>query len=149
MPITSKQLKLHAKWLRGDADGQRLVLRGADLRGAVLRGADLSGAVLSHADLSGAFGFSIASDAAERLKAVAAAALADDNALRMDSWHACETTHCIAGWAIAQAGETGRLLETAMGAEIAGLMLLGVEAHKHFYDDNDTARTWLQEVLKR
>jgi len=39
-------LRLHAKWLNGDADGVR-----ADLRGADLTGADLSRADLSRADL--------------------------------------------------------------------------------------------------
>jgi hypothetical protein len=67
----------------------------------------------------------------------------------MCGWHTCDTTHCIAGWAIAQAGEPGRLLEAAMGPEVAGLMLLGVEAHAHFFNDDDTARAWLQEVLER
>jgi hypothetical protein len=36
-----------------------------------------------------------------------------------------------------------------MGPEVAGLMLLGVEAHAHFFNDDDTARAWLQEVLER
>jgi hypothetical protein len=67
----------------------------------------------------------------------------------MNGWHTCDTTHCIAGWAIAQAGEPGRLMEAVMGPEIAGLMLLGTEAHAHFFDADDTARAWLQEVLER
>jgi predicted TIM-barrel fold metal-dependent hydrolase len=172
--ITSEDLRLHAALLRGEPNGQRLVMSGADLRGADLRGADLSGAVLScadlsgavlsgadlsgavlsgadlrGADLSGALGLNIAADAAQRLRAVAQAALAAPDALRMNGWHTCDTTHCIAGWAIAQAGEPGRLMEAVMGPEIAGLMLLGTEAHAHFFDADDTARAWLQEVLER
>jgi hypothetical protein len=137
--ITTEQLELHAKWLRGDDDGQRLDLSGADLRYADLRGVDLRGAN----------GLIIASDAADRLKAVAANALAADDALEMDAWHTCNTTHCIAGWAIHLAGEPGRLLEESHGSAIAGLMLLGIEAHSHFYDSNEDARKWLQEVLER
>ena len=137
--ITTEQLELHAKWLCGDDDGQRLNLRGADLCGANLRDA-----VLCDAN-----GLIIASDAADRLKAVAAAALAADDALEMDAWHTCRTTHCIAGWAIYLAGEPGRLLEESHGSAIAGLMLLGTEAHSHFYDSNEDARKWLQEVLER
>jgi len=217
--ITTEQLELHAKWLRGDDDGQRLDLRranlsgadlrradlrsanlrnanlssanlssadlrsanlrnanlrnadlrnadlrNADLRSANLRNANLSSANLSsanlssadlrnadlrNADLSDAEGLIIASDAADRLKAVAANALATDAALEMETWHACNTTHCIAGWAIHLAGEPGRLLEELHGPAIAGLMLLGAEAHSHFYDSNEDARKWLQEVLER
>ena len=86
-------------------------------------------------------------DAADRLRAVADAALASDDALEMDAWHSCGTSHCIGGWAIHQAGEVGRLLEASMGAEVAGLMLLGTEAHSHFFDDNKKAREYLQSVL--
>ena len=157
--ITPEQLSLHVAWWRGEPSGQRLVLRGADLSGADLcdadlRRVDLSGAVLRRADLrgadlSGAVGLAIAADAAQRLRAVAQAALAAPDALQMDSWHTCDTTHCVAGWAIAQAGEPGRLLEAAVGPQMAGLMLLGTEAHAHFFDADATARAWLQEVLKR
>jgi len=212
--ITTEQLELHAKWLRGDDGGQRLDLYGADLRGADLRGADLRDAYLNDADLygadlrgadlrgadlrdanlrdanlygadlrgaylndadlygadlrgadlrdadlrdaylndadlRGANGLIIASDAADRLKAVAINALSADDALEMDDWHTCNTTHCIAGWAIYLAGEPGRLLEESHGSAIAGLMLLGAEAHSHFYDSNEDARKWLQEVLEQ
>lgn len=75
------------------------------------------------------------------------AALADSNALRMSAWHTCQTTHCIAGWAIHQAGELGRILESLHGADLAGRLLLGNEAVMHFHDDNDDAREWLQSVL--
>jgi len=124
------------------ADLSRADLSGADLIGANLRGADLRGA-----DLSGAIGLPIAADAPARLRAVAIAALADADALEMDTWHTCETTHCIAGWAIYQAGEPGRILEALHGSAIAGRLLLGNEAAMHFHDDNDDAREWLQSVL--
>ena len=42
----AKAIDLHAKWLRGDADGLRVNLRGAVLRDADLSGADLRGAKL-------------------------------------------------------------------------------------------------------
>ena len=44
----------HAKWARGEDDGERADLRNADLRGADLYGADLRGADLYGADLRGA-----------------------------------------------------------------------------------------------
>jgi uncharacterized protein YjbI with pentapeptide repeats len=121
-------------------------LRGADLRGTDLSNADLSGANLSGADLRGADGLPIAADAAERLKAVAATALQPD-ALEMESWHTCGTTHCIAGWAIHLAGEPGQLMELMMGADLAGLLLLGTEAHQHFYDSNEKALEYLRGVV--
>jgi uncharacterized protein YjbI with pentapeptide repeats len=50
--ITAQELELHAKWLRGESDGVRLVKVGAYL--AVLRGDVLTGAVLRGTDLSDA-----------------------------------------------------------------------------------------------
>lgn len=47
-------IESHGKWLRGEADGVRAGLRGANLRGAYLRGADLRDADLRDADLCGA-----------------------------------------------------------------------------------------------
>ena len=123
-------------------------LRGANLSGANLRGANLSGANLSGANLSGTLGLAIAADAPQRLRATATAALAD-GALEMKTWHSCSTTHCLAGWLIHQAGEVGRLLEAAVGPEVAGLMLGGIEAHGHFYDDNEAATEWLRSVVAR
>jgi len=134
---------------RADLSGADLSganLSGADLSRANLSGADLSGADLSGANLSRAVGLTIASDARERLQAVATAALAE-NGLNMSCWHTCDTTHCISGWAIHQAGELGRLLEAAVGAEVAGLMLLGPDAQRHFHDENEAAAEWLRSVL--
>ena len=146
-------LQQHALWLQTDGrEGARAnlsdaSLRGADLSGADLFGADLSGASLRGAYLSEAIGLPIAVDAPARLRAVAVAALADADALEMSDWHTCETTHCIAGWAIHQAGEAGRILEALHGPALAGRLLLGHEAATHFCDDDDSARAWLQSVL--
>ena len=77
----------------------------------------------------------------------AAAAALQEGALEMRAWHSCDTTHCLGGWLIYQAGEVGRLLEVAVGPGVAGLMLGGVEAHSHFYDSNEAAAEWLRSVL--
>ena len=45
-------LEAHLKWIRGESDGKRAGLSGADLSGANLSGANLSRANLSVADLS-------------------------------------------------------------------------------------------------
>jgi hypothetical protein len=124
-------------------------LMGANLSGANLSGADLSGANLSHADLSGTRGLPIASDAPARLLAVAQAALASDDALAMNKWHTCETTHCICGWAEHLGGPLARLIIKCHGYDAGGLMLLGVEAHAHFYSSNEKARAFLQSVIDR
>ena len=160
-------LRLHKAWLKdeeecGRANLSYADLRGADLRGAVLRDADLRGAdlrdaVLSGADLSGAdligadlrdaLGLPIAADAPARLLAVAQAALASPDALDMSSWHKCETTHCICGWAEHLGGPLAELIIRTQGNDLGGLMLLGIEAHAHFYQTNDKARAFLQSVI--
>ena len=144
------------------ADLSGAVLSGAVLSGAVLSYADLCGAVLSRAvlcgadlsradlrgaDLRGAFGLPIATDAPARLLAVAQAALASPDALAMGAWHTCETTHCICGWAEHLGGPLANLIIQTQGNDIGGLMLLGVEAHAHFYKANDEARAFLQSVI--
>ena len=135
-------------------------LRGADLSGADLRDANLSGANLSEADLRGANlrgvnlsgakidGLQIvtADQGEPLLRQVAEAALAAPKCLAMQTWHTCETSHCIAGWAIHLSGDKGRDLEKKYGPANAGMILLGVEASTHFYDDNETARKWLETI---
>ena len=165
-----KILTSHSQWLADNSTGQQANLSWADLSGANLSGANLSGANLSWADLSRAnlsganlsganlsgadlsranlsevTGLTIAQDAPQRLQSVAAAALMP-GALDMGDWHTCDTTHCIGGTAIHQAGEVGRLLEAAAGPHLAALMLLGVETHRHFYDSNEDAAEWLRSV---
>jgi hypothetical protein len=122
-------------------------LSGADLSRANLSRADLSRANLSRADLSRAVGLAVAVDAPQRLQAAIAAAL-QPGALEMDCWHTCETTHCLGGTAIHQAGELGRLLEAVAGPNLAALMLLGPEAHAHFFDSNEDAIKWMRSVMQ-
>jgi len=47
-------IEAHGRWLKGEPDGERANLRGANLRGANLRGADLGGANLRGANLGDA-----------------------------------------------------------------------------------------------
>jgi hypothetical protein len=126
----------------------RASLDGASLNGASLFRARLDGASLVRASLVGAVGLAVATDAPQRLKAAAVAAL-EEGALEMEVWHSCKTTHCLGGWLIHQAGDLGRLLEAAVGPDIAGLMLGGVEAHSHFYDSNEAATEYLRSVLEQ
>lgn len=122
-------------------------LRAADLRGANLSGADLQGANLREADLTGAVGLPIVADAPARLHAVAAQVLRDPSSLRMRSWHSkCGTVHCLAGWAIHQAGPIGATLEALHGAHLAGLFLLGHDAADRFYRSNEEVLEWLRSI---
>ena len=128
----------------GGADLCGANLRGADLRGTNLREADLRGAYLRGADLD--FPTASPEQAATRIAAVARAALEAD-ALNMRTWHTCETTHCIAGWAVHLAGDEGKALEAKYDTHLAGLSLLGHEAAAHFYDDHEDATAWLRAKL--
>ena len=161
----------HANLKRADLRGANLPrakfryadLRGADLRGADLRHADLEGADLRGADLRGArlkgaclhlfenvnlknTKFDLIPGHQELLKKVAEHALAEADSLEMDCWHTCATSHCIAGWAIHLHPE-GYQFQEEHGAEVAGLLLLGTEAHSHFFDENEEAREYLESVL--
>jgi hypothetical protein len=129
------------------ADLREANLRGADLREAKLSWADLRGADLSGANLCGALGLSIVEDAPARLLAVARAALASPDSLAMNNWHTCKTKHCISGWAEHLGGPLAKLIIKQFGNDVGGLMLLGVEAHAHFYNIDDDARVFLQSVI--
>jgi hypothetical protein len=135
--------------LRG-ADLSSADLSGANLSGANLSGANLSGADLNGADLNGAVGLPIASDSQERLKAVAQQVLDQPDHLDMTNWHSkCGTTHCLAGWAIQQAGPVGEILEKLHGSHLAGLLLLGTEAANHFYDSKLDVIPWLASIVQQ
>jgi len=146
-----------------DANLSGADLRGADLSGAVLSGADLSGADLSGADLSGAdlrgadLRGAVLRDAvlppAPVVPNIDAAILGEIEAgagLEMDNWHTCETTHCIAGWAIVLAGKEGRDLEAAVGPAAAGALIYAASNPAapipDFYATNEKA---LADLRKR
>ena len=63
-------------------------------------------------------------------------------ALAMDSFHTCETTHCRAGWVVHLAGEQGKGLEQFFNTELAAMMIYKASGYNinpsRFYDsDND------------
>ncbi|CAM8813113.1 Pentapeptide repeat-containing protein [Burkholderia pseudomallei] len=96
-------------------------LRGSDLRGSDLRGSDLSGSNLSGSNLSGS-NLSGVPKIPNIHQAVFAAA-SKPCALDMGQWHACETTHCRAGWVVTLAGDGGKALEWAMGTPTAATLI--------------------------
>jgi uncharacterized protein YjbI with pentapeptide repeats len=112
-------------------------LSGADLRGADLRDADLSGANLSDADLGGV-------PAIKDIHKVVYEAASKVNALNMETWHTCETTHCRAGWAVTLAGEAGKAMEFCLGTAAAAALIYlksdpKLKKMPDFYADNETA----------
>ncbi len=65
----------------------------------------------------------------------------------MARWHTCDTTHCIAGWACVIA-KNGKTFEKQYGTQLAGLKLLGIEAHSKFFVNKNEAREYLRGVLE-
>ena len=119
---------------------------GAETMRETVAKAVASGANLRDADLSDAkFSIPFTPDP-QLINKVARAALATNDALEMDAWHTCETTHCIAGWSIHLHPE-GKLLEHFTSPYLAARFLLGDEAASHFDDSNDAAREWLKQFL--
>ena len=122
-------------------------LSNTDLRGANLSGANLSGADFSKADLRGAnLDYQIEEGLIQKI--AKAVLYSEKYELNMSNWHTCETTHCVAGFATHFA-KKGKKLEKKCGTEVAGLLLLGPEAHAHFFDSNDDAKAYLQSVLNQ
>jgi len=58
--------------------------------------------------------------------------------LDMGSWHGCETTHCLAGWAQHLSGEEGD------AEEIGRRLLPKTAAMPGFYCSTEVARAWLE-----
>jgi len=167
-------LKRHRLWLDDPDQGERANLEGADIRGADLRFADLEGATLEGADLTGAdirfadlegadlrfadleganlvganltgtrFSFDYKADQSLKGK-VLKAVQAEGCALKMDQWHSCETSHCIAGWAVTLHPE-GKELESKSSTYLAGRLLLGLDHNESriFFADDAKAMEWL------
>jgi hypothetical protein len=45
------------------------------------------------------------------------------DALNMQNWHTCETTHCRAGWVVVLAGEAGKKLESETSTLFAAMQI--------------------------
>ena len=128
------------------ADLRGADLSGADLSGANLRGANLRGADLSGANLSGAKAAVFAEISKTEMKAaICAQVCATPEKLEMDSWHTCDTIHCIAGWTTTLHPQ-GKLLEAIYGTSAAAALILHVCEGKipSFHSDNETAMKWLK-----
>jgi len=69
----------------------------------------------------------------------------------MSVWHACNTTHCRAGWAITLAGKAGEELEYRFGPEDAGrrIYLASTGRAPHFFASNYAALADIREQARR
>ena len=65
------------------------------------------------------------------------------DALAMDSWHSCETTHCRAGWVVHLAGEAGYKLERQTSPQFAAQQIYKASGYEispvRFFDSNEAA----------
>ena len=133
-------------------------LAGANLMGANLRGANLEDADLSGTNLGGAYleytnlenanlaGADLDYQIQDGLlQQIAKIILENPKSLEMGSWHTCETTHCLAGWAC-YLNPVAKELEETHGVEIAGLLTLGYEAHAYFFKENEETIEWLKTI---
>ncbi len=66
--------------------------------------------------------------------------------LKMSTVHTCDTVHCIAGWA-AHVLPGGKELEGNYNWSAIGIHFLGLEAAKHFFDNNESGRKFLEQFV--
>lgn len=77
-------------------------------------------------------------------KAVYAAA-SQPKALKMNSWHTCQNTHCRAGWVVTLAGAKGERLESRFDTLLAAMKIYDASDPSfkinpcRFFDDNEAA----------
>ena len=116
-------------------------LEGVNLVGANLAGANLVGVEFEGANLEGAkLDYNIQQGLLEQIAEIV---IENPNKLEMSSWHTCETTHCLAGWAC-HLNNTAKELEKTHGTQIAGLLTLGAEAHSYFFKSDEEVLEWLK-----
>ena len=83
-----------------------------------------------------------------RLVEIARHVLATPDALDMETWHDCDTVHCVSGWSIHNAGSEGYALESATSAHDAGTILLGPLGASMFYNTKAAATEKLRQILE-
>ena len=127
----------HADFIRAkliEANLSGADLRWADLTGADLSGADLSGADLTEADLDQVVGLGSKDLEIEKIKFVLEQ-LEHGATLAMGRWHACDTSHCIAGFLFPDVECPGQKAS-----------LLVPTAAKYFFSSNDVALSAMKRI---
>lgn len=79
----------------------------------------------------------------ENIDQVVYEACSNPNALDMNHWHTCETTHCRAGWVVTLAGKAGKELELYHGTPLAAQLIYRESGSpispNRFYENNEKA----------
>jgi hypothetical protein len=169
----SIKLGLSVKWgIKNDADLSYADLSDAnlmfaDLRSAYLRRTDLSGANLSGTNLRRT-DLGCANLSGTNLRGADLGCVpqclkikdihqevykhaSQDGALNMGDWHACETTHCRAGWVVHLSGDAGKVLEWQVGTPMAATIIYMISDPKlekvpDFYVSNEYALADMKQL---
>jgi hypothetical protein len=66
----------------------------------------------------------------------------------MKTWHNCETTHCLAGWAVTLHSQ-GELLESMIGSNAAGALIFNACCGEvpDFFSKETEAVEWLRKKV--
>jgi hypothetical protein len=80
-------------------------------------------------------------------------AVSQPNALDMSTWHACETTHCRAGWVVTLAGEQGKVLESKTSPLFAAMQIYKKSSEikvspTRFFESNKVALRDMQKCAE-
>ena len=79
-------------------------------------------------------------------------AVSHPDALQMDNWHTCETTHCRGGWVVTLAGEEGKALEGFFGSLLAAQLIYRESGYKikpcRFFDSNDESLADMKKLAE-
>lgn len=126
-------------------------LGGANLGGTYLGNANLGGTYLGGANLGGANlgGVPKIKNIHQRLYEV----VSQPNALDMENWHSCETTHCRAGWVVTLAGDAGKAMEWCLGTPAAAAIIYiasdpKLEKVPDFYANNAEAMEDMERLAE-
>jgi hypothetical protein len=88
----------------------------------------------------------------ENIHRVVYDAVSRPGALDMGQVHACETTHCRAGWVVTLAGGPGEELEKRFGWLLAGMLTYRESGYEinpsKFYEPNDVALADMQRLAE-
>jgi len=76
-------------------------------------------------------------------------AVSQPNALNMNDWHTCDTTHCRAGWVVHLAGEAGKALESRTSTLFAAMQIYHASSPirvspTRFFESNEVAMADIQ-----
>lgn len=128
-----KILEKHQLWLNAEAGGKRANLSYANLSGSNLSGANLP----------------IVSSEPNLIAKILDQVESQPSCLKMDAWHSCDTTHCLAGWAVTLHSQ-GKLLESLIGPNAAGALIFNACCGEapDFFSDKKTAVNWLLSKAK-